>query len=617
MAWLYQRKTTVTALGITVAVSLVLNLRSPSDGEFLARYALSTVSVQSLYLALLAALLPLMIFEPAIRRLVRRPPCQWLIAGGASLIAFFIFQLLIPVQEKRLFDMPFSLWLILVHIVALCVLVVILVTDEPESAPDRRLTRIAFVIFVTLGLITATLSIASVGEFMRMDTPDEPWTASIATTFAEEGRLTSTYLASVYGDPDIVFPRGYYLLMGLWSRIAGSSDLATLRLFPLAVGVLVIAVVLIALRHQPAITSLGKMAVVLSLLGSPTFLRTTHNLRMDIMLALYAACVLWGVLRFFDAQERKHWAVMLGASLLIGTQGIPPVALSMGMAVGVILLVWSAQDFKSRWVVVALYAGSSALALLVYCFTQLLPDLPTNLNLYLQFTTHYTGATGLGSIKLPFVALGNMVRFSLALSPVALGFSLLALLVLLWRGLAGERAIIQVMVLTLAIVSLFFNVAFAYFVVFAPLAAYAVGRLLRWRITVMLSAFVLFPALLSPPIHDLWRSIHDRPNSRMVANDQALISLILEDTALVADDRLWFTLHQHRTFIGWNGLSSIRREEQRTMREALLSRGVELVICSTEYQSRCDAIIETGMFMLSQELPTAQETYYIYTRQSS
>lgn len=404
--------------------------------------------------------------------------------------------------------------------------------------------------------------------------------------------------------------------MGIWSRVAGNSNLTTLRLIPLAIGAVVMAVMLFGLRRRPTMTSLEKTAVLVCLLGSTTFLRTTHNLRMDIVLGLYAACILWGLLRFFDSEENaRFWAVMSGASLFIGTQGVPPVALAMGTAIGLVMLLWAVSSFRSRWFVVALYAASSALALFAYFFIQFLPDIPGNLDRYLGFASHYTGTTGLGSFKLPFAALATMIRFSLSLSPIALGLGLFALLGLLWRGSRGERAIILVTALTLVIVSLFFNISYSYFVVFAPLAAYAAGRLMRWKVAVLVSAFVLFPALLSPPIHDLWQSLQDRPNGQMVANDAPLTSIIPEQAALVADDRLWFTLHQNRNFIGWNGISSVRREEQRTLPEALISRDIAYVICSSEYGSRCDPIIETGLFALSQELPTEQETYSIYRRQ--
>ncbi len=616
MDWLHNRKTSLAALGLTLAVSLLLYHFVPGDTGHLSRYGVSIPTVQTFYGAAIVVLALLVPVEPAVRRRLRQSPFQWLIIGAAGIIAFWIFQAVIPVQEKRLFDLPFSLWLILVHIIGLCALAVILAADRPLDAPDRRLSRTAAAVLVISGVIAGVLYAASVGEFLRIDNPDEPWTASLATTYADYGSLTSTYLASVHGNPDVVFPRLYYLAMGVWSRLVGNTDLHTLRWLPLMVGAAAAGVLGLGLwRYQP-MSRLEKTAVIVSLLGNTAFLRTTHNLRMDISLGLYAACVVWGVLRFFEAPagRGKYWAVMLGASLFLGTQGIPPVAVTLGTAVGLMLLVWAARDLKTRWLVVGLYTGTCALALAAYYLFQFLPDIPASLSRYQGFVSHYTGVTSLGTFKLPLPTLQIMLRFSLSLSPIMLGFSLLALVILLWRGSKGERSLVLVISLTLAFVFLFLNVAYGYFVIAAPFAAYAIGRLMRWRVAVLVGTFVFFPALLSPPVHDLWRSIQDRPNSQMFTNDAALLPFIPEQTTLVSDDRLWFTLHSRRKFIGWNGLSAIRREEQLTQTEALLNREVEYVICSTEFQSRCDSTITDGLFTLAKQVVTEQETYFIYQR---
>lgn len=174
MVWLNHRKTTITALGLTIAVCLVLSLRLSTDSDFLSRYGVSPSSVQTFYLALLIVLVPLTLFEPVLHRWLRQPPIKWFVIGVASITAFFSFQMVIPLQEKRLFDLPFSLWLLLVHIIALCALAVMLVTDNPGGAPDHRVMRTAGAILAALGLITAALYVASVGEFVRIDTPDEP-----------------------------------------------------------------------------------------------------------------------------------------------------------------------------------------------------------------------------------------------------------------------------------------------------------------------------------------------------------------------------------------------------------------------------------------------------------
>ncbi len=236
MDWLLNRKTSFAALGLTLAVGLLLYHFVPGDSDHLSRYGVLIPAVQTFYGAAIVMLVSLVFVEPAVRPRLRRAPFQWLIIGSAGIIAFWVFQLVIPVQEKRLFDLPLSLWLILVHLIGLCALAVILATDGPLDAPDRRLSRAAITVLAASGVITGLLYAVGVGEFLRIDNPDEPWTASLATTFADYGSLTSTYLASVHGNPDVVFPRLYYLAMGLWSRFVGNTDLHTLRWLPLMVG---------------------------------------------------------------------------------------------------------------------------------------------------------------------------------------------------------------------------------------------------------------------------------------------------------------------------------------------------------------------------------------------
>ncbi len=69
-------------------------------------------------------------------------------------------------------------------------------------------------------------------------------------------------------------------------------------------------------------------------------------------------------------------------------------------------------------------AAIVVLALVAYYLFQFLPDIPASLS-------HYPAVTGMGTFKLPLPTLQIMLRFSLSLSPIMLGFSLLALVILL------------------------------------------------------------------------------------------------------------------------------------------------------------------------------------------
>ncbi|HEX2908273.1 MAG TPA: hypothetical protein VHO69_15485 [Phototrophicaceae bacterium] len=610
------RKTTLAALGSVIVVWLLLNGRFPTDDEYLRRYNLSAAGIQTAYTGLLVGLALLTILEPVIRPVLRRTIPAVLVIAAAGLTAFFSFQLALPVPEKRLFDLPFSLWLVMAHLNLLAVLAVVLVTERPLAPPERRLTRSAVGFLALLGVLTATLYLASLGIFARIDTPDEPWVGSVATTFAETGHLTSTFFTSVFGDPDVAFPRVYYLFMGLVVRAVGNSQLETLRLTPLLWGLITVGVLVWGLR-RPGTTTLEWLAAVVTLLGLSTFLRTTHNLRMDIPLALYAACALWGLLRFFDAPiGRKRWAVFLGAALFIGMQGVAPVALAFGIAIGLMLLLEAPRQLKTNWPPIALYAGVSALAIIAYYVVQFLPDIPRSLETYRQFVTYYSGKTGLFSLDFPFPVLLTMVRFGQALSPLELIFSLAAVGLLLWHGSRTDRLIVGVMVITMAIVFLVLNLSYSYFVIFAPLIAYALSRLLRWRVAVIAGVFVLIPALVTVPIHDLTRAMQDDHNRQLLANDQVMVTIIPENVTVVADDRLWFTLHSHRQFIGWNGANALATFQRLTWDEAWGYMDVDYIICSTEFRTRCDVLMGNLDFRSPVEVTTPQETYFVFQRRS-
>jgi hypothetical protein len=166
----------------------------------------------------------------------------------------------------------------------------------------------------------------------------------------------------------------------------------------------------------------------------------------------------------------------------------------------------------------------------------------------------------------------------------------------------------------MVLIFLFFHLAYGYMVVFAPVIAYAVGRVTRSRIAVLGGIFILMPALASAPIFDLARAVQVDVNQRIFDPDSVMLDAIPEDTILIADDRLWFTLYPQRTFIGWNGLSTFIRVNQIDIRAALTTLKVEAVVCSQEYASRCDRIKDLGMFQPPIEYETPDEIYSVYWR---
>ncbi len=296
------RRTTLVALLITILVFLILEYLADADASVLEKYNLSTSTIQVYYSLLISALALLTIFEPRIRPLLRNQKVSILVIPLAGMVSFLVIWLINQPQETRLFQFPFSLWLIITHVVILCGLAVVLVTSNPHEMANSRLLRIAISVSLILLLALAILHVASMSAFMRIDTPDEPANVSMATNFAENGDLSPTFLASSYGRPDIVFPRGYYLAMGLWLRLIQDTSLAALRTFPLLVGVLSAAVLAVAIRRTQTFTTLQIVVSVATLFSLSAFVRTTHNLRMDVALSLYGVLALWGILEFFRGE---------------------------------------------------------------------------------------------------------------------------------------------------------------------------------------------------------------------------------------------------------------------------------------------------------------------------
>lgn len=599
------------AFASTTIVALIVNSLSSTDASFLERYSLSAENVQIIYFLLVGLTGLLMLFEPPLRRLLRAGRLHWFVMIAAGCLAFFVFQLTIPLQNKRLFDQPFSLWLIMAHISTLAILTIALVTPQPLAEPSAELyRRLRWVIGLSI-LILVIVQVASLGEFMQFDTPDEPWTGSLATTYFDTGRLTSTYLASAYGDPDIVFPRLYFLLMGTWARIIGNTSLETLRAFPLLVGM---AAVLVLMWGMKGTNLTIRLVAATMMLAMVPFVRTSHNLRMDVPLGLYSACLIFGLFHYLNTDMRRwRWSIVLGASLFLGLQAIPTIAVLMGVSAGIILILDGLRNWQQTWIPMLVYGLICALMIALYFLFQLLPDIDRNLTLYRAFVSNYSRAADLFS-QSPINTLIGLIRFSFLLSPIELPVVTVAFAMLAWRGGRQERALVLTVLISLLLMVVVVRVTYGYLVLFVPFAAYAIGQLMRWRIGLMIGVFALIPALASPAIHDLVHASQENNNRAMIRNDQALLAYIPPGATLVADDRLWFTLHGGRRFIGWNGVAATSGTTGLKYETTLKYLNMDYMICSSEFPTRCERLDSTGLFAAAFVVETPQLTYTIYER---
>lgn len=615
MRWWKERRSTTAALISTLLVLALFSLLSTQESEMLVRQKVASGQVQVIYSVLTLLLIPALLLEPQLRSLLRRGWTPGAVAVGSALIVASSYQLVMPLHTLRLFHWSYSWWLILVHMNLLAVLAIALVTQNPRTEPSESLHRkLAWLLAGVTGLLLIAY-IASVGAFMPLDLPDEPWSASGAATYFYTGHLTNSYMGSAFGDPDIIFPRLYYLLMGLWLRLVGNTDFATLRFFSLLMIVPTMVVLGRAVRKEPLSIRWATLAILLCMTA---FARASHNLRMDVLLAVYGACVLYALLPYGVANRpRWHSVVVLGLVQFIGFQAIPTAAVWMATAIGLYILLEPGRQWRTGLRLAFLYGLICTGMLVIYVLSQLLPDINDSLFRFSHFLERYSATNNFASLSLEsFIKVtGGVFWFSMMLSPIEVVSIVIGLIMLIRFGHRKGIAIAFVMFVGLGL-ALMANDRFAYgyMTLFAPFAAYAIGQLMRWRLGLLVVTFVILPSMASFTIGDMFHTIQSGDNQALIANDRPLLDLIPTGSTLIADDRLWVTLHPDRRFINWNGISANRRVNGLDYIATLEYLNVDFVICSSAFASRCDQPASTGLFEAPMVLETPQMIYTIYKR---
>jgi hypothetical protein len=610
--FLRSRSISLIAVLSTILTLIVLTYRAPVDAEWLIRYyGIDAITLQQFYAGLIAVLLLVVVLEPAVRRELSDGKGTALLIAAAGLIAVLLVRLNFPDQTTRLRVYPFSLWLVIVHLMGLCALLVLLVTEQPLDSPTRRVRFYAGLVAAVFGVGLVGLHILSVGRFVQIDLPDEPWFASAATHFVETGRLSPTFLASAYGDPDPVMP-GYYALIGFWLRAAGDS-LLNLRLIPLALGLASAVIVTAALHRETPLSTAQKIIGVVTMLGLSAFVRASHNLRPDIQLAVYTALVLFGLLAFL--RQKSRWsALLMGAALYVGLEAVPTAALGFGAILGAALM---SQCLRRRdWQYVLIYGAGCSAAGALYAAGHFLPNVQANLDQYRAFTLSYQQSNALGFAN-PFAWLGGYItRFSLILSPVEIVVLGGAFALLIWRGSRQDRLIGLMVGAAFVLLPTFIRTSFGYMAMFAPFAAYAAARACRWQLVMVIGAFVLLPSLSAAPLQDMALDTSLNLNERLLAEVDLLTWRIPAGMTVVGDDVFWFTLHQNRRFIGWEGVWRYASIHQITPDEAVRELNVDVLICFAEEPDRC-ALASPEMYEPPIDFVITRGRYLIFVRRPS
>ncbi len=600
-AWLHGRRLSISAWLATLAL-LLLSLTQPAQ-ELEWLYNDNGIAIQHLqivYLLLALLLAVVVIFEPQLRREALESHALGLLAVASTVICFLVVRFIKPDEAWRFFRSPRMLWFVIIHAIFLCALALLLALDRPQEAVSRRLQRYAFIPVMLGGLVVLALHTLSVGDFMTLDQPDEMWLASIAVNYARDGSFYSSYLTSAFGNPDPFLPR-YYLVMGEWVRLLHDTSLSNLRAFSLLVAGIGVALTAAILLRQAGLSLFQKVAGIVVMLGISPLVRAAHNLRMDVGLSIYGALLLFGLLGFLR-DKRSRWLLVLGGALALGMELIPPLALPVNGVIGCALIIQAVWR-RVAWKQVFLYAGICFLACLIYAALRFLPDIPQNVQNYLNYArTYYSGG-----ITIDLTRISDHLRESAVLSPIE-SIITVAVLAFAWRN---NRIL---MVISGAVIFLSLTIrsaSYGYLAIFAPFIAYFAAHALRSRAAVVLGVFVLLPALLSVPIFDMSTALDTRSNTRLLAEVDLLTWRVPSGATVWGDTVFWFTLRDQVEFIGRPGPSHVARARGLTLLEAVKDLGVSVVICHSEDEEMCS--IGQELYGQPYEFVTTDARYLMYS----
>ncbi len=627
LTFLRTRLPIITALILTLFAFYALLSRQSFDAAWMLKWNhVDSGQVQVAYGVLIVVLILALPVAMRIQAVLRRGRFIVFIAAVAA--SFLSISLLEPNQEHRLFVSPFSIWVMIVHIVSVSA-VFVWFTTQPTDTADRSLSNhrqmlLGCALVMIIGVL-GVLYYASRADFIPLDLPDEPFNASIATNYAENNDLSSTYIGSAYGSPDVVFPR-YYWVMGVWLKVVGSTSLAAQRSFPVLVSFLALATLMLAMwrmRHQYGLRPLNVVIAAVALLSMSTFLRTSHDLRMDILLAVYSSLMLWGMLGFWGSNGQTgkgRYLILMGVALFLGMESIPLAAVPISLATGMMLMLWWVCQPQKRDHLhyVIIYASVCIVGILAYYLFQFVPNIAEGYGRYRAFVQSYSSVTGVGSLQLPIANLINYIgRFNLVLSPVELLAAVVAM-VALWRlNVSAERWMLATVGLGFVLLAVVFRLSYSYMVVFAPFVAYAIGRVsYPWRRATSPLIVVCLAALVAVPIFDLKWSIEAQPNQTRLESLSGLTPQFPPGTTIVGEDVFWFTLQDQRTYIGINGLANYVAIKQVDNLTALKTLKVDALLCDSG-TAECKALVDTGYFDQPTEYKINNSTYLVYWHSNS
>ena len=606
----------LSTLLFTGIIWLVVEANLSTELSLLDQYNISPEAIHIYFVTTLAFITTATLATNRIRSWINRSPLpQFIIVLATIIIIVFAMTLLGGSQPTRLFSFPVSLWLTTVHIVSLSALVVAFTTGAAEAKTENTLKYMSLGVLAVSGITLIILHVVSLGEFMALDLPDEPWLASAATNFALHGNFSPSYIASVFGTPDPAISR-YFFAMGLWAKLLSNTSISALRAFPLLAGGIAAVLTAFVLAKQ-GLSRTQVLIGLLVLISLSAFVRTSHNLRMDIGLSVYGILILWGIVSFFNSHEKqKRWPALMGFSLYVGLETVPFAGLPLGVTVGVALLVWlfKRPNWQKNWQYVAIYMITAAIACLAYLVAHFLPDLQASITGFSQFTRIKSDVSAAGEFRNPLLPLFNYhIHFSLLLSPiefVIVAFSLIRL----WQSqLPADRWIAAIIIGSAGLMLMLTPATYGYWTMYTPFIAYAIARMTTMRFTSRLATFVLIPALIAAPAYDLYQATVEKPNQKRLAEAETITSMFEPGSTILGEPLFWFTLHADHNYIGWTGFGRYRMVYDTSYAETMAILDPDSVICWTGYDS-CVRVTTLDQFSEPIEVEVDDNIYYVFHR---
>lgn len=576
----------VLSISILVGLSFGPNL-DIEEATMAQHYRLSLVQGQILYGILSLVCFCAFIFAKQFRRLCRHPIVVRVTLLAILMSSFLVVRLTIPNVGFHLGFYPPRIWWIIFGIIALNSLLIIEVSTVSRIR-YKWMIRASIAILILLGCVLLVLYVVSIGRYRNLDNSDEPWMANIATNYAQYGTMDSNY-----GGPqgDLFSPR-YYLLMGLWLKLVGHTDLIALRAFPTLVSISALILMSFFLFRVSSFNTQQRIVGLIVMLSSLPFLWSAHNLRPEIGLAPYGVLVLITAYNYFNKPNASRWWLFfIGLSAYIGLDTIPTFTIEFAFIIGLIVIVhafrWPLRYFQ--WAEVGSYLIGCIGGIALYAFIHFWPiSKLDNISLFLD--NYRAGNTGRSPIVL-FYGLS----FLNAVSPLEIVFVITLFILILWRNRTPDRWIVAIFVAAIITAIFPWTATIGYLAVLAPFIAYMGARLCRSRIITVVIAFILLPALTSMAIYDMTDYLTLDENMSFVNHAEILKDKIPEGSTIVGMDKLWYVLHTNRTFIGWPGVLVAQIQHGLSFDQAVNSYKPDFVICqddSPEYRK----LIDSGMF---------------------